>query len=233
MLDAARQLLSRATHPVSFSGAGLSAESGLSTFRDADGIWARYDPAVYASVQGFEADPHAITEWYRKRRIAFSDAAPNAAPLALASREMIHVTQNIDTLLETAGASTVIHLHGVIDRDRCHANCGHREPVDPADPPRLRPCPQCGEHMRPDVVWFGELLPDDAWTAAARAIERADCLIVVGTSAEVWPAAGLIHTAAHAGVPVVVVNPDPNASAAVATHTLIGTAAEVLPLLLG
>lgn len=232
MLEDARSLIEAADEIVSFSGAGLSAESGLDTFRDADGIWARYDPAVYASAAGFESDPEQVSEWYRLRRRSYAGAKPNAAHVALASRPMVHVTQNIDTLLETAGATNVIHLHGSVDYDRCHAGCGYREQIDPTDPPGLRPCPSCGSLLRPDVVWFGEFLPEEAWGAALRAVGRADVLLVVGTSAEVWPAAGLIHTAADAGIDIVVVNPESSAASPLATVELVGTAALLVPQLL-
>ncbi len=210
----------------------MSAESGLDTFRDADGVWARYDPAVYASVQGFEQDPDGVSAWYQLRRRSYADARPNNAHMALAGRPMRHVTQNIDTLLERAGADNVIHLHGAIDRDRCHGGCGHRETINPADPPGLRPCPKCGALMRPDVVWFGELLAEAEWSAALRAIAGAEVLLVIGTSAEVWPAAGLIHTASDAGIPIVVVNTEPGTAQGIATYELVGQAGEVVPALL-
>ena len=225
-------LLHGSSDIVSFSGAGLSAESGLDTFRDAEGVWARYDPAVYASVKGFERDPDGVSEWYQQRRRSYAGARPNPAHVALAGRPMRHVTQNIDTLLELAGADDVIHLHGAIDRDRCHGGCGHLEAVDPANPPGLRPCPICGAAMRPDVVWFGELLPETEWSAALRAIAGADVLLVIGTSAEVWPAAGLIHTASDAGIPIVVVNVEPGTAQGIATYELVGQAGEIVPALL-
>ncbi len=232
VLQEARSLLKASTEIVSFSGAGLSAESGLATFRDADGIWAKYDPAVYASVDGFERDPLGVSEWYALRRRSFAQANPNPAHLALANRRMRHVTQNIDTLLERAGAEDVIHLHGVIDRDRCHGGCGHRESVDPDNPPSLRACPRCGSAMRPDVVWFGEFLPDIEWSIAIEAISGAEVLLVIGTSAEVWPAAGLIHSASDAGIPIIVVNAEPGTAPRIATYELVGLAGELVPALL-
>lgn len=233
MIEQARQLIDGASAAVSFSGAGLSAESGLATFRDADGIWARYDPAVYASVRGFETDPDGVSEWYRLRRRSFASAAPNAAHWALATSNMVHVTQNIDTLLEKAGAESIVHLHGVLDRDRCHAQCGHAEHIDVSDPPALRRCPRCNAYMRPDVVWFGENLPAVEWNAAEAAIDGADLLLVVGTSGEVWPAAGLIHSAHRRDIPIVVVNADPTSVSPLATVELVGKAAELLPAILG
>lgn len=233
VLSSARSLIHAATKIVSFSGAGLSAESGLATFRDADGVWAQYDPAIYASVDGFERDPRGVTEWYRLRRRSYASATPNAAHRALASKSMVHVTQNIDSLLEQAGAHQVVHLHGVLDRDRCHLRCGHAETISAADPPGMRTCPQCGGMMRPDVVWFGEQLPDREWSDAESAIAEADVLLIVGTSAEVWPAAGLIHTAHRRGTHIVVVNAERTQASPMATVELIGSAGELVPALLG
>lgn len=232
VLANARSLIHASSNIVSFSGAGLSAESGLATFRDAHGIWSQYDPAIYASIDGFERDPRRVTEWYQHRRRSYASATPNAAHRALASKSMVHVTQNIDTLLERAGAQQVIHLHGVLDRDRCHARCGHAETIDTSEPPGVRECPRCGAMMRPDVVWFGEQLPDRAWKAAEAAIAEADILLVVGTSAEVWPAAGIIQTAHQRGTPIVIVNAERTAASRMATVELIGRAGELVPALL-
>jgi NAD-dependent deacetylase len=234
MIDEARRLLADASTIVSFSGAGLSAESGISTFRDTEtGLWATLDPRLLASPEGFAADPTRVLEWYGVRRRAIAEARPNPAHLALAARTDIrHVTQNIDDLLERAGASGVIHLHGLIGTDRCHAGCGHQESIDLAAPPPLRDCPRCGGRMRPGVVWFGEMLPMDAWIDAETACGTCNALLVVGTSAAVQPAAGLIGLAKSAGASIIIVNTDPSEASYLADLELLGPAGEILPTLL-
>jgi len=219
---------------VAFSGAGLSAGSGIATFRDpGEGLWARFDPMRLASPEGFAEDPETVLEWYAWRRRKLANAQPNAGHRALAIDPRItNVTQNVDDLLERAGATGVVHLHGRIGRDRCHRGCGHDEPIDLADPPPGRACPACSGPMRPAVVWFGEALPEDEWTAAIRAIESADAMLVVGTSAAVHPAAGLIGLAARAGVRVVVVNHEATVVSGDADAEVLGPAELVLPRLL-
>ena len=227
MLEKARDLIAQAARPVSFSGAGLSAESGIATFRDPEGVWAKVDPQQMATPEGFEADPELVIGWYTSRRQGGSAAQPNAAHRALATdSRFVHITQNIDGLLEAAGATNVLHLHGVIDRDRCHEQCGHSGPAQPG----LYRCPKCGAFMRPDVVWFGEMLPQAVWAAAEDAAIGADVMLVVGTSAMVYPAAGLIEVAANTGATVIVANAEPLGLGGI---ELIGPAAEVLPRLLG
>ena len=233
MWEQARHLIQSAQRPVSFSGAGLSEESGIPTFREAGGMWARFDPTVYASQAGFGKDLGRVIDWYSDRRRAVARARPNPAHVALARHPtMIHITQNIDTLLELAGADRVIHLHGIIDRDRCNAGCGHGETIDLANPPVLRLCPVCAAPMRPDVVWFGESLPADQWQEAEQAVNEADLLLVAGTSAQVWPAAGLIESAVAGATPLIVVNTEPNAASSVAQIEILGKAGTIIPSLL-
>lgn len=235
-LATARAWLAEATRPVSFSGAGLSAESGVPTFRDAatGGLWSAFDPMRLASPEGFAAEPDLVLAWYAWRRQAVARAEPNAAHRALAARRDVrHVTQNVDDLLERAGARDVLHLHGTIGDDRCHGGCGHREPVDCGAEPAQRPCPRCGAPLRPAVVWFGEALPGDVWRAAETACRDADLLLVIGTSAVVHPAAGLIDVAGAAGARIVVVNPDASAADGVADLVVRGRAGDVVPGMLG
>jgi NAD-dependent deacetylase len=235
MIDAARRLLADASSIVSFSGAGLSAESGVSTFRDTQtGLWANYDPMTLASPDGFAADPKLVIDWYAERRRAIAVARPNPAHRALAARtDLRHVTQNVDDLLERAGATGVIHLHGSIAADRCHGGCGHEVSIDLADPPGLRDCPDCGARMRPGVVWFGEMLPLDAWSDAEAACAACDVLLVIGTSAAVHPAAGLIGLAKAAGASIIIVNTEPSEASYLADVELLGPAGKILPGLLG
>ena len=219
---------------VSFSGAGLSAESGIGTFRDAqDGLWAKYDPVRLASPEGFAADPKLVIDWYAARRRIIGDAQPNPAHMALADRgDILHVTQNVDDLLSRAGARQVIPLHGSIGFDRCNGGCGHTEPVDMTDPPGRRDCPTCGAPLRPAVVWFGEAMPQEPWDIAERACRDCDALLVVGTSAVVYPAAGLIGIAKSAGAEIVVVNTQPSEASPLADIELLGPAGQIVPQLL-
>ena len=234
MIDVARRMLADGRRVVSFSGAGLSAESGVGTFRDApEGMWAKYDPVRLASPEGFAADPKLVIDWYAARRRTVGDAQPNPAHLALAGRgDILHVTQNVDDLLTRAGADGVIALHGSIDFDRCHAGCGHEERVDMTDPPGLRDCPACGAPLRPAVVWFGEAMPPEAWDTAERACRDCDALLVIGTSAVVYPAAALIGVAKAAGAGIIVVNTQPSGASPLADIELLGPAGEIVPQLL-
>ena len=237
-LERARELLGRSARVAAFSGAGLSAESGLSTFRDpdTDALWSRFDPTELASVHGFQENPGRVIEWYAWRRRKYAAVAPNAAHRALASQpDMIQITQNVDHLLEQAGvpADRVLHLHGSILSDRCHNEaCDYREDVDPENPPALRDCPHCGSALRPAVVWFGESLPQQTWQQAQELCLQLDCLVVVGTSASVYPAAGLITLARQSGSRIIIIDPSPGAADDLAEITLRAAAGEVLPALL-
>jgi NAD-dependent deacetylase len=220
---------------VSFTGAGLSAPSGVQTFRDPDdGWWSKFDPMFLASPEGFAKNPELVMRWYAMRRQQIANAKPNAAHHALASRvDMVHVTQNTDNLLERAGATDVLHVHGHINRDQCHGSCGWSAPIDCAAPETLRLCPNCQSHFaRPGVVWFGEALPQDVWAAAVEAVETCDALLVVGTSALVQPAAGLISLARRAGAHVTVVNLDASIADAHAHDVHVGSAEVIVPGLL-
>lgn len=234
----ARQLLQQSQRVAAFSGAGLSAESGLSTFRDPDpdSLWSRFDPTELASVSGFEANPQRVIDWYNWRRGVHADVKPNAAHRALATQtRMIQITQNVDHLLEQAGAaaSQVYHLHGSIVRDRCHrAGCDYEIAVDLEKPSTPQACPVCGGAMRPAVVWFGESLPEDIWLKAQILCTQLDCLLVVGTSATVYPAAGLIALAKQHHASVVVIDPNPESVKGLADICITGTAGEILPQLL-
>lgn len=238
LLKQARQHLADAQRIVCFSGAGLSAESGISTFRDTetDALWSRFDPMVLASPKGFADDSERVIAWYNWRRQRLAAAAPNPGHIALAARtDIVQITQNVDDLLERAGVSDtrLHHLHGRIIEDRCHRDCGYRERVSLQDPPGLRDCPQCGARMRPSVVWFGESLPDQVWELARFHCENADCLLVVGTSAAVYPAASLIEYAKRQGASVIVINTQASGASSLADIELIGPAGKLLPALLG
>lgn len=242
-LASARAALAASRRTAVFSGAGLSAESGIPTFRGNTGhpLWSRYNPMELASVDGFAANPERVIEWYNWRRGTLANARPNAAHLSLARHpRLVEITQNVDDLLERAGvpSSAVLHLHGTIGKDRCNGRCGHEEAIDLKNPPPLRRCPHCLEYMRPAVVWFGEGLPGDVWNEAHRICSALDCLVVVGTSAVVYPAASLIELAAAAGATIVSVNTEPSDPAGAlgalgAKHIeLVGTASALVPELL-
>jgi NAD-dependent deacetylase len=233
----ARAIIRKARCVATFSGAGLSAESGLATFRDpeTDALWTRFRPADLASIDGFEENPKRVSDWYRWRRSQYAKVTPNPAHLALAGQEnLTHITPNVDNLLEQAGAtrSKVLHLHGTITRDHCHAACGYEEEINMQNPPVLRRCPNCKAYMRPSVVWFGERLPPDVWVSAEAVCRRADCLIVVGTSATVTPAANLIEVVSGQGGHIIVINTKSDETRRAHTTKLIGPAGELLPVLL-
>ena len=226
------------------TGAGMSAESGIPTFRDAlTGHWARFDPMQLASEEGFRADPARVWNWYAERRNGVRRAEPNAAHRALGDFAARHpgvltvITQNVDDLHQRAGNLDTLRLHGDILQDRWLEPCprGARGPAcEPGwalegEPPR---CGECGNPLRPGVVWFGESLPLAAMNAAERAVDGCRLLLVVGTSGAVWPAAGLAHRARRHGAQVVIINPEASEIDDQAQYLLRGTAAQVLPALL-
>jgi len=235
-IETARQKIAKATNCVSFSGAGLSAESGIATFRDKNegGLWSQYDPTKLASQQGFQSDPKLVTDWYNWRRKTLAGAKANDAHHALGSQtDWVHITQNVDGLLEEGGAppENVLHLHGSLLSDHCNARCGYTEIIDIQEPAELRHCPDCGAYLRPAVVWFGESLPEAIFEAAIQATQQADLFLVVGTSAQVAPASGLIDLAQENGAEVIVVNTEPSSIVLHDGIELIGKAGSILPKL--
>ena len=218
------------------TGAGISAESGISTFRDPDGLWARFDPRELATPSAFARHPKRVWDWYAWRRQRVAAAQPNPGHLALAQLEakvpaFTLITQNVDGLHQRAGSRSVIELHGNISRVKCsrEGTIVERWDETASDVPR---CSACGAFLRPDVVWFEELLPESALAAARDAAARCDVLLVVGTSAEVYPAAALPASADAAGAMVVEINPNPTALSDAADYVLRGPAGQVLPALL-
>ncbi len=235
-LDRAAALLRDARAIAVLTGAGISAESGIPTFRDAlTGLWASYDPEELATPEGFARQPGVVWDWYAERRARVASARPNAGHTALVEIQrrvpaFTLVTQNVDGLHQAAGSTGVVELHGNIRRVRC-AGAGHgmsRWDED-AHPPK---CPECGSFLRPDVVWFGELLPPRATQIAWRAAEGCDLFLSVGTSNLVEPAASLPWVARSRGADVVVVNPSMEGQrAGPGIHHLTGAAGSVLPAL--
>ncbi len=227
-------------------GAGVSAESGIPTFRDAlDGLWSRFDPLQLASPEGFAADPALVTQWYDHRRVQVATCQPNPGHHALAAMQhhveaageagsgergcFTLVTQNVDGLHQRAGSRDVIELHGSIHRWRC-CECGRERleqgPAFDAYPPR---CELCGGARRPGVVWFGELLPAQALATARQRAAECDLFFALGTSATVEPAASLILISAQSGARTCEINPEATPISPLATWSLRRRTGELLP----
>lgn len=231
-IDYVREILRDAKSVAVLTGAGVSAESGIATFRDPDGLWAKFSPRELASMDGFLANPERVREWYAYRKAIARSVEPNAGHYALAALEQrargtfTLITQNVDRLHQRAGSVNVHEVHGNLIENRCN-DCDHIRTDD------LLTCPICQGAMRPNVVWFGEELPQDVFAAAEQAAMTCDVMIVAGTSAEVYPAAGLPYTAKRYGGVLVEVNPNRTELTAEAHHVLTGTSAHILPLLVG
>ena len=236
MKDTVRDWLRQARRIVLLSGAGMSAESGVPTFRDAQtGLWANFRPEELATEDAFRAKPKMVWDWYALRRETIAKVEPNAGHVAVAAFQQRHpgrltvVTQNIDGLHQKAGSPGVLALHGNIAEDKwldAPRACCTLDNVVAGHPPR---CATCGNLRRPAVVWFGEMLPTAALAAAEEAAAACDLMLVVGTSGVVYPAAGLARATRGR---VVVVNPEPSALDDAADAVLAGTSAMLLPQLL-
>lgn len=215
------------------SGAGISAESGLKTFRDAqDGYWSQYRPEDLATPQAFARDPKLVWDWYAMRRGKVAEASPNAAHFALMAMEkhlpdFTLITQNVDGYHRKAGSRNLFELHGNIQQVRCFDGCGVVERWEETE--EVPRCSTCGAYLRPDVVWFGESLPLDAIHAAMDAAQNCEVFFSVGTSALVQPAASLAVEAKRQGAAIVEVNLDPTPLTREADFVLQGKAGETLP----
>jgi NAD-dependent deacetylase len=238
--EAARRLRG-AAHVAVFTGAGVSAESGIPTFRDRlTGLWSQFDAQSLATPEAFARDPALVWGWYEWRRARVVAAEPNAAHRAIAQMAALAprltlITQNVDDLHERAGSPEVLHLHGRIGAPYC-SRCGRQcavglPPPQAAAGARLEPprCPACGGRVRPGVVWFGESLPAAAWERAAAAARSCDAFLCVGTSSVVEPAAGLTRAAIAAGALTIQVNIDSTPLDGLVSLSLRGPAASVLP----
>lgn len=223
-------------HIAAFTGAGVSAESGIPTFRDAQtGLWAQYRAEDLATPEAFRRDPVTVWNWYAWRRDLMRNIQPNPAHVAIAQLERLVervtvITQNVDGLHVSAGSSDVIELHGNIWHNFC-SSCGTTVPAAQLtnDIPPL--CPRCSGHIRPGVVWFGEALPESAWTRASQMLETADIFFCIGTSSLVEPAASLPRYARSCGLTVIQINPETTSHDQIAQYVLRGKAGEVLPAL--
>lgn len=221
------------------TGAGISAESGLKTFRDGNGLWAGHRAEAVATPEGWEANPELVWQFYSHRRREAQTSEPNAAHVALANLEdsigdrLFLCTQNVDDLHERAGSRNMVHMHGELFRSRCEAECGAPVRVDNGRYESLEKIPrcQCGARIRPHIVWFGEIPLE--MDRIEREIARCSILVVIGTSGSVYPAANFVHWANRRAVPArtYYVGPDEPLNASAFTHILLGPAGAILPTL--
>jgi NAD-dependent deacetylase len=228
------ELLRANVRTVALTGAGVSAESGVPTFRGNDGLWSKFDPSELASMNAFMRNPKLVWEWYLYRRDVIGKAEPNMGHETLAKMEQhlsafTLVTQNVDNLHRRAGSQNVIELHGNIQRNKCR-QCG--SPMDQVeiDPDNIPHC-SCGGQIRPDVVWFGELLPEEALTSAIKMAEESALFLSIGTSALVYPAADLPLIAKNNGAYLVEINPEPTGLTPYADEVFRGKSGEILPII--
>jgi NAD-dependent deacetylase len=237
LIEQAAAALRKARHVCVLTGAGISAESGIPTFRDAlTGLWEKFNPEDLATPEAFERDPQFVWNWYEYRRELILKAEPNPGHHALAELarlvpSLTLVTQNVDGLHQRAGSRGVLEYHGNILRDRCTVEqiVADRSEDSRRGMPR---CAACGGLLRPDVVWFGEAIPVGPMVAAAESARNCDLFLSIGTSSMVYPAAGLAEAALYAGAQVVEINPDRTELSDAATLVLGGPSGIVLPRLL-
>lgn len=226
--------LARAQKVTVLTGAGISAESGIKTFRDPDGLWSKLNPEELASMDGFLANPDHVWEWYQERYDVLKNSQPNPGHYALAEMEKMYpefalVTQNIDRLHQRAGSKKVYELHGNMEENycqRCKKPYFGETKLPDGKVPR---CPECGGYIRPAVVWFGENLPEEALYAAERAAQRCEVCLSVGTSGAVYPAAGIPIIAKRSGAYVIEVNPRETELTHYMDVLLKGPSGEILP----
>lgn len=238
-----KKVIKNTQHLVVFTGAGVSAESGVPTFRDAlTGLWENFDPEALATPEAFAENPDFVWGWYEWRRKMLLEVQPNPAHIAIAELakrvpKFTLITQNVDDLHERAGSTDVLHLHGSLFTPRCF-DCGNayqftaapQHSVEQAiTPPQ---CSNCAGHIRPGVVWFGESLPEAEFKAAFEAVQSCDLLLSVGTSGMVYPAAQLPEIAAQNNATVVHINPQKMSVITRHGYSLQGAAGEILPLLI-
>jgi NAD-dependent deacetylase len=229
--------IKHARRAVAFTGAGISAESGLGTFRGKDGLWSRYDPAEVASIESFTQDPRKFWDFAREIGSKFLTAEPNAAHIALAELEAMRrldsvITQNVDGLHQRAGSKHVVEIHGNAGRiicTRCSATYATRDIVERIGHQEVPRCDRCGGPLKPDVILFGEPLPERAFGQALKKVKSADLLLAVGTSLEVYPAATLPELAKKSGAKVISVDSERTGWDDLCDYEVSGPAGEVLP----
>lgn len=237
MLGRAADLLRRANHIAALTGAGVSAESGLATFRGAGGLWEGHRVEDVATPRAFARDPALVWRFYNLRRANLAAVRPNRGHEALAELEKRYgerftlITQNVDGLHTAAGSRRVLEVHGTLRRVRC-TGCTLCEDRGVEPLPELPRCRQCAALLRPDVVWFEEMLPEAVWQQAEEAAMRCDCFLIVGTSAVVYPAAGLASLARANGADLIEINLTPTPASGEADVVLLGPSGEILPALM-
>jgi len=243
MIEEAAKLIAHSRFLIAFTGAGISAESGIPTFRGHGGLWENYRVEEVATPEAFRRNPSLVWDFYKMRIRKMKDAKPNKAHLALAELEKMGIlkaviTQNIDDLHRRAGSENVIELHGNIYRVKC-TSCDYRENLKESgrldeflDEGELPGCPKCGSLLRPDVVWFGEPLPEQALDEAFNLARRADLCLVIGTSAQVFPAAYIPMLVKDEGGRIIEINPDNTGITYLADIILRGKAGEIMDGLL-
>ena len=234
--DALATALREARHICVLTGAGVSSESGVPTFRDAmEGLWENHDPRQLATPEGFADDPKLVWGWYAMRRKLALEVEPNPGHAALAELESLAnrltlVTQNVDGLHKRAGSSSVIEFHGNLFADRCFVEGTVVESaIEPSEEGMPPACPSCGSFVRPGVVWFGEAIPEDALAGSFAAAKDCDVYLSIGTSSEIYPAAGLFDVARSVGAITVEINPNATEQTANFDFVLSGKSGEILP----
>jgi NAD-dependent deacetylase len=228
------RLLETAQSIAILTGAGVSAESGVPTFRDPGGLWSQFRPEELANVDAFIRNPQLVWEWYQYRRRVISEVAPNPGHFALAEMQTLLpdctlVTQNVDNLHQRAGSGDVVELHGSIARNFCLDCRRDAGPLDIAEGGAVPSCTSCGGMIRPGVVWFGEMLPNEQLRRASDAAARCQLFLTIGTSGEVYPAAQLPGLAREHGAYVVEINPRPSSIAHRMHECIEGPSGIVLP----
>lgn len=236
-MDEARQWLKDAEKIAVLTGAGISAESGVPTFRGAGGLWKQYRPEQLATPEAFSRNPKLVWEWYCWRRDLIAKTEPNPGHQALVRLEertanFTLVTQNVDGLHDRAGSRHLLKVHGDLWDLRC-LECGREARDERLEFPTLPPLCDCGGMLRPGVVWFGEGLPAHVWMAAEQAVADCEVMLVVGTSAVVYPAAGLVPMAKSSGAKVIEVNLEETGFSASLDKSFRGRSGEILPSLVG
>jgi NAD-dependent deacetylase len=237
MLEEVAKLVRKAHRVAVLTGAGISAESGVPTFRGKEGLWGKFRPEELATMDAFLANPKIVWEWYNWRRKVIGEVKPNPGHYALAQlpkffEEFTWITQNFDGLHRVAGSEQVLELHGNIHRNKC-ISCGKiHEEIAEIDPDNIPTCDSCGGKIRPDVVWFGEMLPERVINEAFQKSEEADVFFSVGTSAIVHPAASLPLAARRNNATIIEINPDRTPISDLVDYYFAARSGELLPSLI-
>jgi len=235
MIIRAIEILKKSKSLFILTGAGISAESGIPTFRGSDGLWKNYSAIDLATPEAFEKNPELVWEWYHWRQKIILNAEPNPAHYSVVDLEkkfnqFLLLTQNVDNLHRRAGSQNVLELHGNIFRARClscGAIVGHE--IKPGGKIDNQPKCACGGLLRPDVVWFGESIPQDIWQQSLKFLSTADTAIISGTSGVVWPAAAIPEMAKRHKVKTIEINLEPTPISSIVDVSILGKAGEILP----